>query len=90
MSNPASPVCVTGASAGTGVDGNGHLADFLFFQHADEQGQHRDRQVVDAVIARVFEKVEGDGLAGAGETADENEFHELQHNEGGAPRQAAA
>jgi hypothetical protein len=34
-----------------------------------------DRQIVDAVVACIFEEVQGDRLAGAGEAADENELH---------------
>ncbi|MPN22009.1 hypothetical protein SDC9_169392 [bioreactor metagenome] len=75
------------AAAGAGIDGNRHLADLFFLQHADQHGQNDNRQVVDAVIARVFKQVEGDGLAGAGKSADQYEFHGRQDK--GRRRRAA-
>ena len=73
-----------------GVDGDRHLAHAFFVQHANEEGEHHDRQVVYAVIPRIFEKVQGDRLAGAGKPADQNEFHEPEHNEGGGCNQPSA
>ena len=48
------------------------------------------RQVVHAVIARIFEQVQGDGFAGPGESANDNEFHYAEHNEGDAEQATAA
>ena len=63
------------AVPGTRVDGDSNLADVFFLEHGREHGQHGHRQVVHAVIAGVFEQVQRDGLAGAGKSADQYEFH---------------
>ena len=78
------------AVAGAGVDRHGHLADPFLAQHAHEKGEHYHRQVVYAVIPGIFAEMQGDRFAGAGEAANENEFHHPEHNEGGVHNQPAA
>ena len=78
------------AVSGAGIDRHRDLARLFFLEHADEHRQHNYRQIVYAVIARIFEQIEGNRFAGAGETTDENEFHALQHNQGGACKQPSA
>ena len=58
--------------------------------HAYEKGEHYHRQVVYAVIPGIFEEMQGDRFARAGEAANENEFHHPEHNEGGVHNQPAA
>ena len=73
-----------------GVDRDRDLADFFLLEHAHENREHDYRKIVHAVIAGILEEVQGDRLARAGEAADENEFHQAEHNEGGAGKQPAA
>ena len=53
------------ALAGTGVDRDCYLVDPLFGEHPHQYGEHDHRQVVYAVVACIFEQVQGDGLARA-------------------------
>ena len=76
--------------AGAGVDCHPYLVDTFLAQHAHEKGEHYHRQVVYAVIPGIFEKMQGDRFARAGEAANENEFHHPEHNEGGVHNQPAA
>ena len=43
----------------------------------DERAQQRDRDVVDAIEAEIFEHVQRDALTGAGQAADDHEAHEI-------------
>ena len=62
--------------AGADVDADGEVFDAAaadVVQH--ELGQYFHRHVVDAVVARVFELFEGDGFAGAGKAANQDDLH---------------
>jgi hypothetical protein len=45
--------------AGAGIDCHGDLADALILEHADEHGEHDDRQIIHAVVACIFEEMQG-------------------------------
>jgi hypothetical protein len=76
--------------AGACIDTHCDLADTFVSQHADKHREHHDGEVVDAVIAGVFEEIQGNRFARAGLAADENEIHEMEDNEGLAVDQPAA
>jgi hypothetical protein len=48
-----------------------------------EAGQELKRKIVDGVVAEVFKGLEGGGLAGAGESGEDDEFAGLGGRGGG-------
>jgi hypothetical protein len=53
------------------IDGDGDAPGFVAFDPADERRQQGGGKVVDAIVASVFEDVQGDGFTGARDTVNE-------------------
>lgn len=68
------------ALAAANVDGDRHFVGPLTAQLLQECLQQRRRQVVYAEVARIFQHVEGNGFAGAGQAADDDDLHACQHS----------
>jgi hypothetical protein len=56
---------------------DGHRETLLAFtaQVSHQLEQQRRGQIVDAVVAGIFQHVEGDGFAGTGQAADQDDLH---------------
>lgn len=63
-------------TARTCVDSNGQTRLPLTMEIRRELGQEARGQVVNAIVAGVFERVQGDGFAGAGDAGNQNDAHE--------------
>ncbi|MNL13711.1 hypothetical protein D3C87_1346280 [compost metagenome] len=57
------------------VGGHAEVGVALLGQVAGQLGQELCREVVDAVVACIFQDIEGDRLAGAGDSGDEEDPH---------------
>ena len=69
-----------GQARGTaGVDGDCHAVAMVYVLQAHKVGQQLGRQVVHAVVARVFQGVECDRLAGTRHAGDQHNF-QIRHS----------
>ena len=57
------------------IDTDGDFFVAGFAQEIGCFGEQQDRQVVDAIVAAVFERLDGDAFARTGQAADEYELH---------------